>query len=101
MIRKYINNSFSVILFQVSSALWNQSGKEEIREKMTIISFLVSLKKLFPDGKVFRHIIYLFNKYLPCAYHILDTLLSTGKTVVNEIFVPHLQGFNILEGKKD
>ena len=35
---------------------------------------------------------YLFNKYLPCSCHILDIVLSTEETVVNEIFVPHLRG---------
>lgn len=36
------------------------------------------------DGKVSRHSMNLFNKYLPCAYCILDTVLITGKTIVNE-----------------
>ena len=56
---------------------------------------------MFPAGCISQHTLYLFNKYLPCSYHILGIVVNVEETKVNEMFVLHLQENNILEGGEE
>ena len=44
---------------------------------------------------------YLFNKHLPCSYHIIDIVVNAEETMVNGMFVLHLEENSILEGGEE
>lgn len=69
-----------------------------------MIHFIISFYKkiwCFLNGEFLNtQCIYLTNKYLPCSYHILGIVVNVEETMVNEMFVLHLQENSILREEK-